>query len=124
MKKVMHANLSAQRGVTKLGLLMFGLYIAIFLTVGLKVTQIYADNNFVAGICCELIESGEASALTQRETRERVSNGLRVNHVADFDLTSTRKRKVSNNSYCLRNSRAANRKPGHGCGIRYHVVII
>lgn len=96
MKKVMHANLSSQRGATKLGLLMLGLYIATFLTVGLKITPIYVNNNLVTGICRELIENGEATNMTQREVRERVSNSLRVNNVPDFDLSSISVRRVSN----------------------------
>jgi len=96
MNKMHTKSLYHQRGVSKFGLMMLFIMIMIFLTVGLKVIPIYVDHNLITGICEDLIENGEAVNMTTTELRARVSNGLRINNIRDFDLSSIRLRKQNN----------------------------
>ena len=91
MRKSELHSLYHQRGVSKFGLLMLFLFIAGFLTAGLKIAPIYLDHNLIAGICEDLIENGEAANMTITDIRQRVSNSLRINNVAGFDLSDIRK---------------------------------
>ncbi|GJM12440.1 MAG: hypothetical protein DHS20C12_08430 [Pseudohongiella sp.] len=95
MKQIQSKGLRDQAGVSKFGLLMMFLLIAAFLTFGLKVVPLYVDHNLIAGVCEELIESGEAANMTTTDVRQRVSNTLRINNVTDFDLSSITVRKES-----------------------------
>lgn len=87
--KIMNINnLKKQQGVSKLGLVVMFLLVAVFLNAGLKVAPLYIDHNLIVGICDELIETGEAENMTITEIRNRVSNTLRINNVTNFDLRS------------------------------------
>lgn len=79
-----------QRGASKLGMLVLFILIAGLLTVGLRVTPLYVDNNLIVGLCQEILDNGEAANMTQTEVRDRVSNTLRINGITNFDLTSIR----------------------------------
>lgn len=92
MKRLSRNSLSRQQGVSKFGLLMLLALITAFFTVGLKVGPLYIDHNLITGICQDLVDSGQADDLTVTEIRNRVSNGLRVNNVTDFDLAAISKR--------------------------------
>jgi hypothetical protein len=78
----------AQRGVSKLGLLMTFLLITSFLTFGLKVGPLYIDDNVITGVCNDLIETGEIDDMNVRDLRTRVNNSLRINNVTDFDTSA------------------------------------
>ena len=82
-----------QYGVSKFGLLMLLVLITGFFTVGLKLGPLYVDHNLITGICEELIDNGEAANMTITDVRQRVSNSLRINNVAGFDLNDIRMRK-------------------------------
>jgi hypothetical protein len=87
--KIMNINnFKKQQGVSKLGLVVMFLLVAVFLNAGLKVAPLYIDHNLIVGICDELIETGEAENMTITEIRNRVSNTLRINSVTNFDLRS------------------------------------
>ena len=88
MNKLNINNLKKQQGVSKVGLLVMFLLVAVFLTAGLKVVPLYIDHNLIVGICDELIETGEADNMTISDIRIRVSNTLRINNVTGFDLRS------------------------------------
>ena len=77
-----------QRGFSKFGLLMMLVVLVSGLTFGLKILPVYLDHNFVKGVAEELIADGRAASLTQGEIREEIANGLRVNNVRDFNLSS------------------------------------
>jgi len=95
MRKSELNSLYRQRGVSKFGLLMMFFMLASFFTVGLKVVPIYIDHNLIAGICEELIETGEAANMTTTDIRQRVSNSLRINNVSGFDLSNISMRRVN-----------------------------
>ena len=95
MKRMTRSSLKRQHGVSKFGLLMLLALITAFLTAGLKVGPLYIDHNLIAGICQELVDSGQADSLTVTEIRNQVSNGLRVNNITGFDLSSITKRMES-----------------------------
>lgn len=95
MKRMTRSSLKRQQGVSKFGLLMLLALITAFLTFGLKVGPVYIDHNLIAGICQELVDSGQADNLTVTEIRNQVSNGLRVNNITGFDLSSITKRMES-----------------------------
>ena len=88
MNKLIINNLKKQQGVSKVGLLVMFLLVAVFLTAGLKVVPLYIDHNLIVGVCDELIETGEADNMTISDIRIRVSNTLRINNVTGFDLRS------------------------------------
>ncbi len=88
MNKMNINNLKKQQGVSKLGLLVMFVLVAVFLTAGLKVVPLYIDHNLIVGVCDELIETGQADNMTITEIRNRVSNTLRINNVTGFDLSS------------------------------------
>ena len=88
MNKLNINNLKKQQGVSKLGLVVMFLLVAVFLTAGLKVVPLYIDHNLIVGVCDELIETGEADNMTISDIRIRVSNTLRINNVTGFDLRS------------------------------------
>ena len=88
MNKLNINNLKKQQGVSKVGLLVMFLLVAVFLTAGLKVVPLYIDHNLIVGVCDELIETGEADNMTISDIRIRVSNTLRINNVTGFDLRS------------------------------------
>ena len=95
MKTLKATNLTAQRGVSKTGLLLLVVMLGLFFTFGLKVGPIYVDHNLITGLCQDLIDNGEANNMTIGDVRNRVSNTLRINNVTDFDLSSIRMRKES-----------------------------
>jgi hypothetical protein len=76
-----------QRGVSKLGLLIIGIFIASTLTVGLKVAPAYMDNGFVNGLADDLVNDGTADRLQISEIRQRFADSLRINGIYDFDLS-------------------------------------
>ena len=86
-------SLQRQHGVSKFGLLMLLVLITGFFTVGLKLGPLYVDHNLITGVCEELIDNGEAANMTINDVRQRVSNSLRINNVAGFDLNDIRMRK-------------------------------
>jgi hypothetical protein len=75
-----------QRGVSKLGLLILGIFVALFLTVGIKVGPLYMDNDIVTTLADDLIADGTANRLTVEEIRQRFANTLRLNAIYDFRL--------------------------------------
>lgn len=94
--KILHkTNLKTQRGVSKMGLLLVAVMLGFFFTFGLKVGPIYVDHNLIVGLCQDLIDNGEANNMTVNDVRNRVSNTLRINNITDFDLSSIRMRKES-----------------------------
>lgn len=95
MKILRKTNLKTQRGVSKLGLLLVAVLLGFFFTFGLKVGPIYVDHNLIVGLCQDLIDNGEANNMTVNDVRNRVSNTLRINNITDFDLSSIRMRKES-----------------------------
>jgi hypothetical protein len=97
MKRMTRNSLSRQQGVSKFGLVLLLALITVFLTVGLKVGPLYIDHNLITGICQDLVDNGQADDMTVTEIRNRVSDGLRVNNVTGFDLSSISKR-MENNS--------------------------
>lgn len=96
MKILRKTNLKTQRGVSKMGLLLVAVMLGFFFTFGLKVGPIYVDHNLIVGLCQDLIDNGEANNMTVNDVRNRVSNTLRINNITDFDLSSIRMRKESN----------------------------
>ncbi len=96
MRQIKSKSLREQAGVSKFGMLMMFILIVAFLTFGLKVVPLYVDHNLIAGVCEELIESGEAANMSTTDVRQRVSNTLRINNVTDFDLSSITVRKENN----------------------------
>ena len=76
-----------QRGVSKLGLLIMGVIVALFLTVGLKVGPLYLDNNVVTTLADDLVADGSANRLRGEEIRQRFADALRLNSIYDFDLS-------------------------------------
>ena len=87
--KISHTSMPrSQRGFSKSGLLMMLIVLVSGLTFGLKILPVYLDHNFVKGVAQELIANGSAATLTQNEIREEIANGLRVNNVRDFNLSS------------------------------------
>lgn len=81
--------------MSKFGLLMMFILIVACITFGLKVVPLYVDHNLIVGVCEELIENGEAAKMSTTEIRQRVSNTLRINNITDFDLSSIKVRKES-----------------------------
>jgi len=75
-----------QRGVSKLGLLIMGIFIALFLTVGLKVGPLYMDNNVLTSLADDMVGDGTANRLQVAEIRQRFADALRLNSIYDFDL--------------------------------------
>ena len=96
-------NLENQTGVSKLGLVVMFLLIALFLTAGLKVVPLYIDHNLVTSVCKALIENGEADNMTLTDIRNRVSNTLRINNVYGFDLNSISLRRENNKAIIMLN---------------------
>jgi len=78
---------SYQRGVSKFGLLIMGLFVALFLTVGLKVGPLYMDNNTLTSMADDMIADGTANRLAVDEIRQRFADALRLNAIYDFDLS-------------------------------------
>ena len=76
-----------QRGVSKLGLLIMGIFIALFLTVGLKVGPLYMDNSVLTGLADDMVADGTANRLRVDEIRQRFADALRLNSIYDFDLS-------------------------------------
>ncbi len=76
-----------QRGVSKFGLLIMGLFVALFLTVGLKVGPLYMDNNTLTSMADDMIADGTANRLAVDEIRQRFADALRLNAIYDFDLS-------------------------------------
>ena len=76
-----------QRGVSKLGLLIMGIFVALFLTVGLKVGPLYMDNDVVTTLADDLVSDGTANRLQVEEIRQRFADALRLNSIYDFDLS-------------------------------------
>lgn len=103
MKKLNMNNLENQTGVSKLGLVVMFLLIALFLTAGLKVVPLYIDHNLVTSVCKALIENGEADNMTLTDIRNRVSNTLRINNVYGFDLNSISLRRENNKAIIMLN---------------------
>ena len=64
-----------QRGVSKLGLLIMGIFVALFLTVGLKVGPLYMDNNVLTTLADDLVDDGTANRLEVSEIRQRFADG-------------------------------------------------
>ena len=95
MKILRKTNLRSQRGVSKMGLLLIAALLGCFFTFGLKVGPIYVDHNLIVGLCQDLIDNGEANNMTVSDLRNRVSSTLRINNITDFDLSSIRMRKES-----------------------------
>tara|TARA_B110000858_G_scaffold192516_1_gene243379 strand:+ start:6307 stop:6684 length:378 start_codon:yes stop_codon:yes gene_type:complete len=95
MKQIRLKNLRDQAGMSKFGLLMMFILIVACITFGLKVVPLYVDHNLIVGVCEELIENGEAAKMSTTEIRQRVSNTLRINNITDFDLSSIKVRKES-----------------------------
>ena len=95
MKILRKTNLRSQRGVSKMGLLLVAVLLGFFFTFGLKVGPIYVDHNLIVGLCQDLIDNGEANNMTVSDLRNRVSSTLRINNITDFDLSSIRMRKES-----------------------------
>jgi hypothetical protein len=75
-----------QKGVSKLGLLILGMFIAVFLTVGLKVGPLYLDNDVLADLADEMVESGSADDMSGDEILIRFANTIRLNTITGFDL--------------------------------------
>lgn len=75
-----------QRGVSKLGLLIMGIFVALFLTVGLKVAPLYMDNDVLNSLADDLVDDGTANRLQIEEIRQRFADALRLNSIYDFDL--------------------------------------
>ncbi|MBT8145382.1 MAG: DUF4845 domain-containing protein [Gammaproteobacteria bacterium] len=75
-----------QRGVSKLGLLIMGIFVALFLTVGLKVGPLYMDNNVLTSLADDLVADGTANRLELTELRQRFADALRLNSIYDFEL--------------------------------------
>ncbi|MEZ5492219.1 MAG: DUF4845 domain-containing protein [Gammaproteobacteria bacterium] len=76
-----------QRGVSKFGLLIMGLFVALFLTVGLKVGPLYMDNSVVNSLADELVADGTADRLRVDEIKQRFADALRLNSIYDFQLS-------------------------------------
>ena len=95
MKILRKTNLRSQRGVSKMGLLLVAVLLGFFFTFGLKVGPIYVDHTLIVGLCQDLIDNGEANNMTVGDVRNRVSSTLRINNITDFDLSSIRMRKES-----------------------------
>jgi len=76
-----------QRGVSKFGLLIMGIFVAMFLTVGLKVGPLYMDNNVVTSLADDLVADGTANRLRVDEIRQRFADALRLNSIYDFNLS-------------------------------------
>lgn len=96
MKQIKTKSLDRQAGVSKFGMLMVFVLLATFFTFGLRVAPLYVDHNLITGICETLIESGEATNMTQSDIRQRVSNSLRINNVTDFNLSAITLRRENN----------------------------
>lgn len=77
---------AGQRGVSKLGLLILGLFVAAFLTVGLKVGPLYMDFNVLKSTADEMVADGSLQRLTVDEIRLGFANALRLNAIYDFNL--------------------------------------
>jgi len=75
-----------QRGVSKLGLMIMGIFVALFLTVGLKVGPLYMDNNVMTSLADDLVGDGTANRLEMTEIRQRFADALRLNSIYDFEL--------------------------------------
>ena len=95
MKTLRQTNQRSQRGVSKIGLLLVAVFLGFLFTFGLKVGPIYVDNNLIVGLCQDLIDNGEANNMSVGDVRNRVSSALRINNITDFDLSSIRMRKES-----------------------------
>lgn len=76
-----------QRGVSKLGLLIVGIFVVLFLTVGLKVGPLYMDNNVLTTLADDLVEDGTVNRLEIDEIRQRFADALRLNSIYDFNLS-------------------------------------
>jgi len=95
MKTLRQTNQRSQSGVSKIGLLLVAVFLGFFFIFGLKVGPIYVDNNLIVGLCQDLIDNGEANNMSVGDVRNRVSSALRINNITDFDLSSIRMRKES-----------------------------
>lgn len=95
MKTLRQTNQGSQSGVSKIGLLLVAVFLGFFFIFGLKVGPIYVDNNLIVGLCQDLIDNGEANNMSVGDVRNRVSSALRINNITDFDLSSIRMRKES-----------------------------
>jgi len=73
--------------VSKFGLLIMGIFIAGFLTVGLKVGPLYMDNDVLTSLADDLVADGTANRLQVEEIRQRFADALRLNSIYDFDLS-------------------------------------
>ena len=102
MKQLATQPLQAQRGISKFGLLMLGLIIAAFFTVGLKVGPIYVDHSLMAGLAEDLVESGQANSMTLAEVREKFGNTLRLNNINGFDLSNIRMARLDGGGTAIR----------------------
>lgn len=76
-----------QRGVSKVGLLIMGVLVALFLMVGLKVGPLYLDNSVVTSLADELVADGNADRLRVDEIKQRFADALRLNSIYDFQLS-------------------------------------
>jgi len=76
-----------QGGVSKLGLLILGIFVALFLTVGIKVGPLYMDNDIITSLADDLIADGTANRLSVEEIRQRFANAMRLNAIYDFNLS-------------------------------------
>ncbi len=77
----------SQRGVSKLGLLIMGVFVALFLTIGLKVGPLYMDSNVLTTLADDMVADGTANRLREEEIRQRFADALRLNSIYDFDLS-------------------------------------
>lgn len=75
-----------QRGVSRLGLLILGLFVASFLTLGLKLGPLYLDYNVLTTVADELVADGSADRMSRDDIRQRFAAALRLNSIYDFDL--------------------------------------
>jgi len=94
MNRILIALPKQQAGVSKFGLLLVFLMIAVFLTVGLKVAPAYVDHNLISGIAEELVENGDAAQLSQRDLRQQIANSLRINNIYGFEMSNIKMEKI------------------------------
>jgi hypothetical protein len=64
-----------------------GVFVALFLTVGLKVGPLYMDNSVVNSLADELVADGTADRLRVDEIKQRFADALRLNSIYDFQLS-------------------------------------
>lgn len=93
MKNVKTSSRYKQRGITRYGMIMLFFIISGFLTVGLAVAPIYVDHNLLVGICEDLLSNGELEGMTQGDLRRSVSDGLRINNIYQFNVSSIKLRR-------------------------------